>query len=84
MIPGTRTWMLIDTDEAANHRKRHQTATQQQPEENQRTMLEPTPGAALEHVEQAIATYIKDDGHEREVQDRHGSPTAPGARLRSR
>jgi hypothetical protein len=83
MIAGTRTGILIDTDEAANRRKRHQTATQQQPEENQRTMLEPTPGAALEQVEQTIAPYIKDDGHEREVQDRHGSSTAPGARPRS-
>ena len=57
--------------EAANCRKRHQAAAQQQSEENQRTMLEPSSGAMLEQVEQAIAPQIEDDGHECEIQDSH-------------
>jgi hypothetical protein len=81
-FPRLRTATLIHADEAANRRERHQAAAQEQPEKNQRTLLEPPPGATLEQVEQAIAPHIKDDGHEREIQDRHGDPSAPEARLR--
>ena len=52
---------LVRADEAADQRKRHEAGAEQHPEEDQRTILEPSPGTALEQFEQAIACQVKHD-----------------------
>jgi len=49
---------LVHADEAANHRKGYEAETEQQPEKDQRAILEAAPGAALEQVEHAVRNNI--------------------------